>query len=81
VSRIIRIERPAFFTDAACRGMGPAQWFPSKGKATNAVRERCAACPVVRECLDYALADPTLQGIWGGTSEEQRDQLRRRRSA
>jgi hypothetical protein len=81
VNRIIRIERPAFFTDAACRGTGGAlPFFPTRNVDTQPARECCAGCPVVHECLDYALADPTLQGIWAGTSEDQRDRIRRKRT-
>jgi len=39
---------------------------------------------VQRECLDYALAHPTLVGCWGGTTERERRRLRdhaRRNSA
>jgi WhiB family redox-sensing transcriptional regulator len=39
----------------------------------------CAGCPVRTECLDYALADDTLVGVWGGTSETERDHIRNRR--
>jgi len=80
VSRIIRIERPDWFVDAACRGDGPSAWFPARGATTQPARLRCADCPVVRACLEYALDDDTLLGIWGGTSEQQRDQIRRRRN-
>lgn len=29
------------------------------------------------ECLDYALADPSLVGVWGGTGKAERRALRR----
>jgi hypothetical protein len=28
------------------------------------------------ECLAYALGDETLGGIWGGTTQQQRNRLR-----
>lgn len=82
MSRIIRVERPAFFADAACRGTaGQFPFFPTRNVSTQPARELCAGCPVMGECLDYAVADDSLQGIWGGTSEEQRDQIRKRARA
>src|SRR5258708_12783090 len=38
----------------------------------------CARCPVRRECLQYALATHQVHGVWGGTSEEERQRLRSR---
>lgn len=41
----------------------------------------CGTCVVRDECLDYALAAPghfPEVGIWGGTTDEQRKQLRRK---
>lgn len=32
----------------------------------------CAACPVRRECLDYALSMREPYGIWGGLTEIER---------
>jgi WhiB family redox-sensing transcriptional regulator len=40
----------------------------------------CARCPVRGECLDEAVAH-NWSGIWGGTNQRQRLQLRRRRRA
>ena len=37
----------------------------------------CAVCPVHRECLDAALADDSLVGLWGGTDEKERKAVRR----
>ena len=37
----------------------------------------CRSCPVVEECLAYALETNQEAGVWGGTSEEERRRLRR----
>lgn len=39
----------------------------------------CRTCPVRAECLEYAL-DIGAVGIWGGTTTEQRRQIRARRA-
>ncbi|MFF7074520.1 WhiB family transcriptional regulator [Streptomyces pseudovenezuelae] len=40
----------------------------------------CGGCPVVTQCLKWALANPalTLNGVWGATTPRQRTTLRRR---
>jgi WhiB family redox-sensing transcriptional regulator len=45
------------------------------------MRELCATCPVRVECLEYALADESLTGLWGGTTDTERRMIRRRRVA
>jgi hypothetical protein len=31
---------------------------------------------VRQECLDFALADDSLTGLWGGTTDTERQQIR-----
>jgi len=38
----------------------------------------CEACPIRQECLEAVLADPDLVGLWGGTTDAERRELRRR---
>ena len=33
------------------------------------MRGLCADCPVRLDCLEAALADPDLMGLWGGTMD------------
>jgi WhiB family redox-sensing transcriptional regulator len=37
----------------------------------------CATCQVRRSCLEYAVGRGHLTGVWGGTTEEERQVLRR----
>lgn len=68
---------------AACRGQPAAVFFAPahfEKKEVRAARERrakaiCAACPVRKECLDYALRAQELHGIWGGLNEVERREL------
>jgi WhiB family redox-sensing transcriptional regulator len=62
---------------AACRGAPTDLFFIERGGSTSPGKALCAACVVCSHCLDYAMADPDLAGIWGGTSERERDRLRR----
>ena len=38
----------------------------------------CARCEIQRECLRYALDASSIQGVWGGMTEEERRRLQRR---
>lgn len=40
------------------------------------------ACPVIKQCLDYALEHDLWEGVWGGmTQKERRSESQRRRQA
>jgi len=73
------VARPAWHQRAACRGQTPA--FFVKGTPPTRTRQICAGCPVQVACLQYALADPELVGLWGGTTERERAEMRRERVA
>ena len=61
---------------AACRGTDLNLFFPSRGETADPAREICAVCPVRQACLDYALSNAIIHGIWGGLSERERRDLR-----
>jgi WhiB family redox-sensing transcriptional regulator len=75
------LRRPAWMARAACRGTGTDAYFPTVGATVAPARAVCAGCPVREPCLAYALADPELAGVWGGTSARERDRIRRERAA
>lgn len=68
---------------AACKGPQSAAFFPPaqvERKDEREAREQwaksiCAACPVRRPCLDYAIEIREPHGIWGGLNEVERKQL------
>ncbi len=68
--------------DAACRDIDPELFFPpgSTGDAIEniaAAKAICGQCAVRAECLEFALSANQADGIWGGTTEEERRRLRR----
>lgn len=63
---------------AACAGQPTNLFFPSRGGDTTWAKTICADCPVKRECLAWALEADIGFGIWGGTSEVERQRLRRK---
>ena len=54
------------------KGVADAEWVARKRAAAL-----CDGCPVIHECLWYALEAPELFGVWGGASEADRTRLRR----
>ena len=74
--------RPAWQARGACRCL-PVDLFIIAAKNTpdRTAVDACAGCPVRQQCLEYALADPSLVGLWGGTTERERRTIRRARRA
>ena len=70
---------------AACRHHDPELFFPdsdiqpARGHV-EAAKKVCRGCPVRGTCLRWALDHGQEAGIWGGTTEQERRQLRRHRS-
>ncbi len=63
---------------ALCAQTDPEAFFPEKGGSTREAKRVCQNCEVRSECLDYALSNDERFGIWGGLSERERRQLKKR---
>jgi WhiB family redox-sensing transcriptional regulator len=63
---------------AACRGTDLGVFFPERGESAEAARRVCAACPVRQPCLDYAITNRIVHGVWGGLTERERRALQSR---
>lgn len=73
----VLLERPEWHSRAACRGMGTERFFPTDHVALLDARRICAGCEVRRECGEFAMAVPSLKGIWAGMSERGRARARK----
>ena len=67
---------------AICRDEDPELFFPvgTSGPALLQIAEAktvCRRCPVIEQCRTWAL-DTGQAGVWGGTSEDERDAICRR---
>jgi WhiB family redox-sensing transcriptional regulator len=72
-------DQYVWMLNAKCRGVNPAEFFPSDGSGVEVAQRMCAECPVRAECLEYALENRIDQGVWGGASERERRRILRRR--
>ena len=63
---------------AACRGTDLGLFFPGRGKSAEPARRICARCPVREPCLDYAVTNRIVYGIWGGLTGPERRALQSR---
>jgi WhiB family transcriptional regulator, redox-sensing transcriptional regulator len=59
-----------FFDDGRPAGRGAR----ARHEAAKAI---CRLCPILDACRAYARADPTLEGIWGGETQDERHLARR----
>ena len=69
---------------ASCRGtVDDWRWFDhgqrDEAKALAEARRACWPCPVREACLGEALADLNLEGIWAGTTQQERRRIARNR--
>ena len=66
---------------AACRDTDPELFFPD-GTAEPALRRIgaakriCGTCPAQTQCLAWALDHGITNGVWGGTTEDERRAIR-----
>ena len=72
--------------NALCRDTDPELFFPvgSTGQALqqiSAAKEVCCECTVKTDCLEFAIETNQDCGIWGGLSEDERRDVRRKMAA
>lgn len=72
----IDTANPTFMADAPCAQVDPEIFFPSAGDSSAAARRVCASCPVMAQCLDWAIERRIDHGIWGGQNSLQRRRTR-----
>lgn len=74
----------AWHAHALCGEETAELFFPvgSTGSALRQIQQAkafCHRCPVMQQCLNWSLDTQEPHGVWGGLSEEERNQLLGRR--
>lgn len=75
------IKAPSFDGSQVCAKVDPELFFPDPTETQERlqqVKPLCDSCAFLAPCLEYALANPSMQGIWAGTSDRERKLMRRR---
>lgn len=77
------VPAPSSLTRGACRGEDPELFFPigTTGPAALQIHNAkavCLRCPVMDECLQWAVQSGQDAGVWGGQTEDERRSMKRR---
>nr|AIU93870.1 hypothetical protein LRS1606.436 [Rhodococcus sp. NS1] len=79
----LSIDDPSWRCQGACCFYGPDLFFGWEGEPTgDRIRREqhaktiCSTCPVLMPCRVFALRDGERFGVWGGTTERERQSLR-----
>ncbi|MDA2813629.1 WhiB family transcriptional regulator [Nocardiopsis sp. RSe5-2] len=75
-------ESEDWVRQGACRQYDPELFFPVStagpgSQTTSLAKAVCRSCPVRQECLRWALRAGEADGVWGGTTPEERRYMRR----
>jgi hypothetical protein len=57
----------------------PDGFFPELSAGATqlkAIRDACAACPIVAQCAEYGILNEPYFGMWGGLSVRERQAIR-----
>ena len=65
---------------AVCPETDPELFFPDIGQNAHTAKAICSGCPVIAECLQWALEHGEV-GVWGGTSDAERRRMTRPKKA
>jgi WhiB family redox-sensing transcriptional regulator len=73
---MIDLGDTAWMAEGLCAQADPDAWLGDPGTHTAPAVAICRRCPVMAPCRAYALADPAVLGVWGGTTGRDRKHLR-----
>lgn len=61
----------------ACFGLDTNIFYPERGDGSREAKEICGSCVLRAACLEEALNNNEIYGIWGGLSPAQRRKIQR----
>lgn len=81
VTRYVLKYDAKLLSQGACQGLDTEIFYPATDtydKEEHRMFERmCVDCPIMEACLEWALAHERY-GVWGGTTPDMRQRIRRR---
>ena len=71
----VGIKAPGFDGTQICAQTDPEVFFPDESSdprlTLNMARKICASCEFKEPCLEYAIKNSDLVGVWAGTTQKQ----------
>jgi WhiB family redox-sensing transcriptional regulator len=67
---------PTWRSRSACASAEPSTFFPDSDGHPDAALALCARCAVSGHCLAAALSTAEPEGVWGGTTPDERRRMR-----
>ena len=67
---------PLWRARSACAAVEPSTFFPDAEGRPDAALAMCQKCSVAGHCLAAALTTAEPEGVWGGTTPEERRRMR-----
>ncbi len=76
----IQEQKIDIFTDPSrnCADAPGVTFYPEDAIGEERARRLCKGCPVLEQCLEYALVNGVKEGVWGGATESERVILRKK---
>lgn len=69
----------SWMEQAKCKGADAELFFAEEGAARSKqieAKKYCAACPVYKKCMKFAIDNDIKYGVWGGLTPGQRARAR-----
>lgn len=82
----LEMPTPTDINNVPCQENDPETWFPSgenlpeDTEKIRVAKSLCSQCHERTKCLTFAVTNRIRYGIWGGTTEKERESLIRRMS-
>jgi WhiB family redox-sensing transcriptional regulator len=76
----ILVSIETLMTIGRCANTDRNVFYPKDGHGFKIAEKICKQCVVREECLEYALTNRIMHGVWGGESERARKRILKQRS-
>jgi WhiB family redox-sensing transcriptional regulator len=73
----IHIPEDPWREGAACADVADVDFFSDDAASVLRAKAICASCPVLDDCLSFAIETNQSDGVWGATTPAERVKLRR----